>query len=279
VLLLFSVGDFAAATELATEILASYDGLVGHDAAVVETYRGLLAHQLGDFAGAELWYTRGLRDWASIGQPLGEARCHLELALLAVVMGDWERAGSEFDLADAICARERNADGQARLYVDRGLAALIRLDVPRALLLLGEAVEQTRGQLYDAKHATARCYLGLAQLFADDLNGARANLRAALTLFNDAGARLLLSYCLFGLAGVASASGQPLRAAALCGATFALQDRLGMSMAPMVRQLYELGETKIRAQLDEATYSAAFERGRELNDVETIAIALDDARA
>jgi hypothetical protein len=46
-----------------------------------------------------------------------------------------------------------------------------------------------------------------------------------------------------------------------------------------MRQLCVLSETTNRVQLDEATFTATFKRGRELNDAETIAIALDDARA
>ena len=47
----------------------------------------------------------------------------------------------------------------------------------------------------------------------------------------------------------------------------------------VMRQLCVLSETTNRVQLDEATFTATFKRGRELNDAETIAIALDDARA
>jgi hypothetical protein len=161
--------------------------------------------------------------------------------------------------------------------VDRGLAALMQFNIPEALELLGTAAQRPSIGTFDANLATAFCYLGIAQLFADDLTAARANLRAALRLFNDAGVKYLMSYCLFGLAGVASAEGQPERATRLCGASFAVQDALGVALAPMVQQLYDLGEATIRAQLSDAAFTAAYARGRDLSVTAAVALALEDA--
>ena len=278
ILLVFSLGDYVEALRLADDTLALAAAAgATHELALVETYRGLMAHHFGDFADATDWYERGLEHWRAAGQPLGEARCHGELALMAAVAGDFERAAAEFDAADELYQREQNADGQARSFVDRGLAALMQLDIPTALTLLNQAVQRRPVAAFDANLAAAFCYLGLAQLFADDIDGARTHLRAALRSFNDAGMKYLVSFCLFGLAGVASAAGQPERAARLCGATFAIQGALGVALAPMVQQLYDLGEATIRAQLSDAAFAAAYARGSELGVSGAVALALEDA--
>jgi tetratricopeptide (TPR) repeat protein len=201
------------------------------------------------------------------------------LALISAMRGDWTRWQEHIDAAEALYRREHDALGLARSFNDRGFVAMAQGDYPRAIELLLEGVERARENTFSFTHGGGLLYLGLAQQFAGQLGDARSNLTAALRGFHDAGDALFISYCLIGLAGSDSLLGRPARAAELCGAGLAAQAAVGLVMPPMVRELYNAGEATIRAQIDDATFAAAFERGRQLPIQEAVAYALADTSA
>ena len=64
-----------------------------------------------------------------------------------------------------------------------------------------------------------------------------------------------------GLACAAALLGQPFKAARLFGAEETLRQRLGVPVSPAVRPLYEHYVAAGRAQLDEASFAAAWAAG------------------
>jgi tetratricopeptide (TPR) repeat protein len=275
-----SLGDYRGALALSEHALA-LAAEVGDLASLasVETYRGLMAQHGGDLSAGYDWCQRALGHWRAANAPLGEARCHSELALISAMRGDWTHWQKHIDAAEALYRREQDAIGLARSLNDRGFVAMAHGDYPRAIELLLEGVERARENTFSSTHGGGLLYLGLAQQFAGQLDAAWGNLTEALRGFRDAGDALFVSYCLIGLAGSASLYGQPVRAAELCGAGLAAQAAVGLVMPPMVRKLYEAGVSTIRAQIDDATFAAAFERGRQLPIQEAIAYALADPSA
>ena len=79
--------------------------------------------------------------------------------------------------------------------------------------------------------------------------------------------------CLVGLAGAFGTEGQPERAARLFGTVNALYDVTSMHMAPVTRAEYTHNMTDTQAQLDEATWAAAWAVGQAMSLEEAVADA------
>jgi hypothetical protein len=79
---------------------------------------------------------------------------------------------------------------------------------------------------------------------------------------------------LVGLGGVASVR-QPERAARLLGAATALLDAMRSTLDPADRLDYDRITANVQAQLDEATYAAAWAEGRAMTVEQAIACALE----
>jgi hypothetical protein len=99
----------------------------------------------------------------------------------------------------------------------------------------------------------------------DRLEAEHDNLRAALTLS---------VWCLAGLGRVAVAQRQPERAAQLFGTTAALSEVFDPRMDPTDRADYECAVAVTRAQLDAATFAAAWAAGRAITLEQAITGAL-----
>ncbi len=86
-----------------------------------------------------------------------------------------------------------------------------------------------------------------------------------------------IAQCLVGIGGVASAVGQAERAARLLSAAETLLDSIGLSLAawPEVRADFDRYVAAARAQLDEATFKAAWAEGRAMSLDQAIALALE----
>jgi hypothetical protein len=70
-----------------------------------------------------------------------------------------------------------------------------------------------------------------------------------------------VEYCLEGLAAVASAQGQPERAARLCGTAAAVREASGTPRPPADRPSYEDTLAAVRAALGEIAFTTAWARG------------------
>ncbi len=88
--------------------------------------------------------------------------------------------------------------------------------------------------------------------------------------------RLLLAEALAILAGATGKLGQPMHAARLLGASEGALERLGALHQPNDKQEIDSIITAVLAQLDEATFQAAWEEGRELRLEQAVAQALDE---
>jgi non-specific serine/threonine protein kinase len=83
-----------------------------------------------------------------------------------------------------------------------------------------------------------------------------------LALFREQGDRHMVAWCLDGLAGVAVAEGQPVRAARLFGAAEALREAIGAPMSAATRAAFERHVAAARAAAGEAAFAAAWAEGR-----------------
>ncbi len=97
-----------------------------------------------------------------------------------------------------------------------------------------------------------------------------------LALFRELGKQTGIAFSLEGLAGVAGAQKQSLRAARLFGAAEALREIINFPLAPSNRAYYERIVATPRAQLDAAAFAVAWAEGRVMTLEQAITLALAD---
>jgi DNA-binding NarL/FixJ family response regulator len=182
---------------------------------------------------AQARFEECLQLFQELGNQWGIANILHELAKLAREQGDYLRA---------------RALAEQSLELARAIG--LRRQFPQVLLTLGW-IEQ---QLAETPATAAR--------FTE-----------SLALFQEFGDRPHMLDCLEGIASVAAAHGQAAWAARLLGAAAALREALGVPVAATERPHYERILATVRAQLDSAAFSAAWESGRVLSIDDAVGLA------
>ena len=135
--------------------------------------------------------------------------------------------------------------------------------------------------LREQKHlsylADALVNLGWAALLRGDSERARALSMESMRLRLDTGDKLGAPETLEGLACVAEARGDNVRAARLFGASEALREVIGAPPEPGERALQEPYLVAARSNLDEAAWQEAWAQGRAMTLEEVISYALEEA--
>ena len=142
----------------------------------------------------------------------------------------------------------------------------------QALLIEGLAEHRRRGNDWGAGFALRA--LGDVELAAGAWAGASAYFRESAALWRKSGYLEGIAAALAGLAVVAGETGQAARAARLFGAVEALRERFGSAMWPSERGTRERAVDRVRAELGDGEFSAAWATGRTLSVAEAIAEAL-----
>jgi hypothetical protein len=99
----------------------------------------------------------------------------------------------------------------------------------------------------------------------------------SLALFRVLGDRRGSAYCLEGLAGVEFAQGQPVRAACFLGAAHGLRTAINAPIPPIEQPRYERLLAAIRAELDAAVFTTAWQTDSELTMEQLATIACSSA--
>lgn len=164
----------------------------------------------------------------------------------------------------------------ADLLLFAGLASGVQGDLDRSVELHEESLalyRETRNM-----HGVNMCLsnLGLLALSREDYARATAMLRENLHLARGSDDKIVIQFSLFGLAGVATSQGQPLRAARLWGAAEAVREAAGIHLTPLARSRtnYDGYQAAARAQSEEAAFAQAWEEGRALAQEKAVEYAL-----
>ena len=122
----------------------------------------------------------------------------------------------------------------------------------------------------------AHVYLDLGRLARTqgDTTQARTYYTQSLALVREFMGKGRFSECLEEIAGLA-ATAQPVSAARLFGAAEAVRESAGIPLPPVQRVAYERDLAAARAQLDDATFAAAWADGRALTLERAITEAFD----
>src|SRR5215204_5752953 len=202
----------------------------------------------------------------------------LTLAIAATLRADYEQA--ERIYAEGLSlSRELDSAYWRFLYFENwGWTALLQGDPERATVLIEEAVELARERRRGFMGLLSRPLdnLGWAALLGGELGRAKAQFGENLALSKALGDKRTLLMSLEGLACVAGAEGEAIRAARLFGAAEALMEAIRYSLVPQERAVLEPYRASVRSRLGEAAWEEALAAGGAIALDETIGYALSE---
>ncbi|HMA34266.1 MAG TPA: tetratricopeptide repeat protein [Chloroflexia bacterium] len=175
------------------------------------------------------------------------------------------------------CYRELgDKEGQSTALRHLGHLAEMQGDLDRAATLYEESLALLREVGHNYAIRMSLHNLGSLALQRQDYGRAESCFTERLTLARPEADRQGFGLSLAGLAGVAGGRGQAERAARLLGAAAAYLDLSDGLWWPPHRAVYEQTLAQARAQLDPATWTAAWQAGHALTPEQAIADATQD---
>ena len=271
--------DYPRARELLGESLALFrelDDLID----IAHTLNPLahVAWQEGDYDRAIMLYEEARGVCRKAGNNEGLLWALTGLGDVALVQGDYSRASTLYEENLAL-ARELGYKTNIGASLNRqGEVARIQGNYAQATALYEESLATFREVGDRWNSATVLSNLGYVAQYQHDLLLATARFNEGLALYHELGSKQGIALCLTGLAGVAGAQAQPQRAARLLGAAESLREATGAAIEPSDRADYDRNVAAASAQLDKATWMAAWAEGRAMPLALVIAHALNHER-
>jgi predicted ATPase/class 3 adenylate cyclase len=273
--MMFGLGDNVHTRALYEESLALWREVGDQEAIAWEIFQvGKIALVQSNFAQARALFEECLALFRAQDDQWGIAWTLNRLGSLATDHGDYFRATTL--LEESLAHFQELGDKQGIVESLHLLSWPARLqgDETRALALEQESLALCRELGF--KDMSLHPLIGLGYIVQQqgDAQWARQCFVEALLLSRKLGNRREFLTCLSGLAGVAGMVGQPVRAARLLGAADALAELIHMLLRHGHRIAFERNVALARAQLDDATFVAAWEAGRAMTLEQAIAYAL-----
>ncbi len=198
---------------------------------------------------------------------------YTSLGQVALYQGAYARANAAGQAALALF-QQLGGKGEMALMI-LGQVALAQGDSAQAYMLQEESVRLFRAVARQGALARALPQLSAAVHAQGDDARAAALLCEALMLQQQQGNAHRIAESLEGFARLAVAQRGATRAAQLWGAAAALRAISGAPLPPADCVAYDQATATLRAQLDEATFAAAWATGRSLTLEQAIAYALE----
>jgi hypothetical protein len=258
----FLTGDPDAATAHGARALELFRALDDHwGVSAVQYHHGLALHRAGRLQAALAVHEAALAQ-AQLGLTNTVPYVLADLGHIALELGDPDRAAQHFTQAHVI-ARQLGGDGSAAAALGEGHLARDRGDLTTAARHYAESRRLLAGQAAPEWEAAALNGLGSTAALGADLDAADAYHRSAwqaASRARAAGARAA-AIALEGLAGVAAARADGVRAAELLGT--AARWRQWRHQPPLRRERHDIDRAAGRARdsLDEPTYRQSYDRG------------------
>ncbi len=286
--LAFEQGDFSAVHALLEESMSIYrelgpGGRLGLAHALITL--GDTEVEVGDYTTASPLVEEALGIMRELEEVSGIGRALWHLGWYALRQGDYEQASHYFE--EALPLYRHLGDKDYLTYVLSGLGeiALRQGNYEHATALLEESLALRREFGINWGIAASLGSLGWVALRRGDLKQAVTRLVESLTLRREIGDRAGgMAWCLEKLAEIALTNGQResvsrrdedfQRAARLFGAAEALREPIGSVIDLVDQPEYERQLAILRAQLDEATFAAAWAEGRTMTMEQAIEYAL-----
>jgi tetratricopeptide (TPR) repeat protein len=233
-----------------------------------------LALRAGDWAQMRLYSEESLVLFRELGIAWATGNTFWQLGHAAYGSGEYESARSLFEQS-LEWARKHNIPAMMTFALNSlGELARLRGDYANAGVLYAECAQLQRQMGYRGNFAYSLINLGQVALHEGDHVRARALFEEVSAIFRQLERGDCLVDALAGFAGVAGVAGKHEQAARLFGAVEAAREALGWTMGIADRAEYDRIIASVRAQLDEATFNAAWEEGRKMTLEQAIEYAL-----
>jgi predicted ATPase/class 3 adenylate cyclase len=278
--------DWSKAASLYSESLVLRRGL-GHKGEIVRLlwHLGRVAEYSGDYARAHGYFEESLATSREQGDTHLTAWSLRFLGHLMRGIGNYPRAGSLFDESLGLVREMRDTHCIAHSLTGLARIAHSLGDDERAASFAEEALTSYREVGQKLGIAEAEYILGVVTLAREDCEKAARCLGESLTLRRQTDYMTGISAiayrhldgiaeCFDGIAAIAAAQSKAEHAARLFGAAESLRDSTKMSLTPTYRDERDRKVAAVRAQLDEATFNAAWNEGRAMTMEEAVAYAL-----
>ena len=251
-----------------------------HDGTVSAAARALALGWLGYFtespAEARVLKEESVVLWLEVGDKSRIAMGLIGLGIAAADAGDFAAARAYDEEALALFRASGNPALTANALNNLGWHLVQQGEAAEAQPFLEEAVAMIREVGDRLNIGGFQHSLSMAVLAQGDASRAAALLTESLTLFWEAGRTTGCTFCLRGLAQVAVVQQQPERAARLLGAEAALREALDVTLRGGQRSAYDRTVSGARAQLDDATWRAAWAAGRAMSLEQAVSYGLQE---
>jgi predicted ATPase/DNA-binding CsgD family transcriptional regulator len=204
----------------------------------------------------------------------------LILAISATLRADYEQAERLYAEGLSLARELHSAYARFLFLQNWGWTALLQGDPERATVLIEEGVELARERRRGFMGLLSRPLdnLGWAALLGGELGRAEAQFGENLALSKELGDKGTLLMSLEGLACVAGAEGEYLRAASLFGAAESLQEAVDYRLVPQERAVLEPYRASVRSRLGQAAWEKAVAEGETMGLDQATAYALSKER-
>ena len=240
---------------------------------------GTLAYVQGEYAAAHLRYQEALAVRRQLRDPWGSSETLSNLGLLVYGQGDYDQAQQYYEEALALRQELNDQWGVGHVSSYLGMVVHRRGDYPRARALLEQSLALFRGMGRGNAIAGVLTSLGEVRLYWGDVAERGRRTPRAWRSARRSGQKRCIAVCLAGLAAVADAQGDPVRAARLFGSAEALREAIGAQLQPVDRGEYDRQVAAVRAHLEAAAGDRAWAEGRALPMDQAIAYALETPAA
>jgi predicted ATPase/DNA-binding XRE family transcriptional regulator len=235
-----------------------------------------LACDRGEFAEARSMGEESLALCRKIGDIRSQAWALWDLAFVGCQQGDYPWATTCVEESLALCRELGDHQGISRALMQMGIIACAQGDFDRATSLLDESVAILRQLGANVYLGWPLYKLGDVALRQGDTRRAVVCLRESLEHFQAFKSREGIACYLGTMAGVAVMQEHPARAVRLFGAAQAMLDKIGFQVGKVDRADIDRDIAVARAQLDVATFAAAWAAGRALSLDQAVAEALGE---
>ena len=203
------------------------------------------------------------------------------LAKLGLVLGQVDPSAARQNLEEAVFVSRAVGDKSILIYALVNLAAIyfFQGDYHPAEPLAEEALAAARALGSKLDMFFGLFAMGLLNVVQGHQAEAKPYLLELLALTRETGSVVPVIYTLVGFGARAVVSGQPKQAAQLFGALESLLSAVGLNItvdSGPTSAVYKTFLQSARAQLDEATFDAAFAEGRALTLEQALALATED---
>jgi predicted ATPase/class 3 adenylate cyclase len=273
--LAFAQGDHDQAVAFHAQALTLAQELGdSHAVAFALNNLGVQALEQGDLPRAAQFFEESLTLAQAIEDRWISAVIQNNLGLLACLQGEYDQAAARYHACLVLCQDLGDRLTSTAVLINLGEVAYFQGDYRQAQMLYTEglALARERGDRWASAHALQK--LGQLSHEQGSLAQATAYYTKSLRLCLDMGYKRGIAEGLEEFAGLARTEGAYARAGHLYGAAEAVREQSGTPVLPTDRPAYERNIAALRAQLDVATFAAAWAEGRAMTAEQAIAKAL-----